>query len=79
MKERVCRDGDEGLYQPRIHSDRIKDLFRIGQEAGNIINRLTKQFIDEFCDPKSGEINWERLVEVTCGNYDLHRHGYTFD
>jgi len=36
-------------------------------EKAKIINRFTKQFIDEFCKP-SGEINWEKLVEFNCGN-----------
>src|SRR4030042_6032310 len=34
MKERVCRDGDERIYQPKIHADIIRELFRIGQETG---------------------------------------------
>ena len=35
-------------------------------------NRLTKEFLDKFCHP-SGAINWNKLVESTCGNYDLDR------
>ena len=41
-------------------------------ERGKVVNRFTKQFIDEFCDP-SGAINWGRLVEFNSGNYDLDK------
>jgi DNA polymerase III alpha subunit len=34
MKERICRDGDEKTYQPKIHRDRIKELYVIGVETG---------------------------------------------
>jgi hypothetical protein len=33
-KERVCRETDEKIYQPKIHSENIKELYRIGQETG---------------------------------------------
>ena len=32
--ERIKRHSDENLYQPKIHSDRIKELYIIGQETG---------------------------------------------
>jgi hypothetical protein len=34
MKERICRDGDESTYQPKIHRDRIHELYKIGVETG---------------------------------------------
>ena len=30
-----------------------------------------------FCD--DGVINWDRLVQANSGNYDLDRHGFTFE
>lgn len=30
------------------------------------------KFIDEYCRP-SGAIDWDKLVEAACGNYDLDR------
>ncbi|MBI3363131.1 MAG: cytosolic protein [Chloroflexi bacterium] len=39
-------------------------------EKSKVVNRFTKQFIDEFCDP-TGAIDWVRLVEHNSGNYDL--------
>ena len=44
------------------------DNFALGKSR--VINRFTKQFIDEFCDA-TGAINWMKLVEFTSGNYDL--------
>lgn len=41
-------------------------------ERSRVINRFTKQFIDDFCD-SSGAIDWVRLVEFNSGNFDLDR------
>lgn len=32
--ERVNRKDDEKLYQPRIHSKRIRELYKLGEETG---------------------------------------------
>ncbi len=39
-------------------------------EKSNIINKLTLQFIQYFCD-ENGMINWNKLVEACSENYDL--------
>ncbi len=39
-------------------------------DKSKIINRFTKQFIDDFCDDR-GAIDWVKLVEFNSGNYDL--------
>ncbi len=39
-------------------------------ERGRVVNRFTKEFIEQFCDD-SGTIDWERLVRFNSGNYDL--------
>ncbi len=36
-----------------------------------IANLLTKQFLDRFCDPNTGVIAWDRLVEANSRNFDL--------
>lgn len=41
-------------------------------ERDRVVNRFTRQFLDEFCDP-SGAVDWEKLVEFNSGNYDLDR------
>jgi hypothetical protein len=42
-----------------------------------VSNQLELQFIQEFCE-SDGSINWDRLVEAACGNFDLSRHGFDF-
>ena len=37
-------------------------------EKANMVNRLVKEFIDDYCLP-SGAIDWPKLVRLTCGNY----------
>jgi len=41
-------------------------------EKSKVTNRLTKQFIDRFCDD-SGTIEWVKLVEFNSGNFDLDK------
>ena len=33
MGERIVRENDENLYQPKIHSERIRDLYPIVEET----------------------------------------------
>ena len=33
MRERIDRQDDENFYQPKIHSDRIKELYMVSQET----------------------------------------------
>lgn len=53
-------------YQARKHNEKFE------KERAQASNRLTKQFMDGFCDD-TGAINWAKLVEFNCGNYDLDR------
>ncbi len=48
--ERICRDGDERLYQPKIHSNRIRELYRIGQETGLPLTVLLDYSIGKFIE-----------------------------
>lgn len=54
-------------YRAKEHNDAYI------QERDALINLLTKQFIDRFCDA-TGAIDWPRVVEANSGNYDLDRH-----
>ncbi len=58
-------------YKAKEHNDKYN------KEYSKIVNQLTKQFIERYCD-ETGEINWEMLVQETCGNLDLERHGFSF-
>jgi hypothetical protein len=42
-------------------------------EKSKVVNRFTKSFIDDFCDPL-GAIDWARFVAFNSGNYDLEKY-----
>ena len=48
MENRIDRKNDESLYQPRIHSERIRSLYRIKQATGKPMTVLLDQAIREF-------------------------------
>jgi hypothetical protein len=48
MKERVDRSDDERLYQPRIHSQRIRSLYLIRQQTGTSMTVLVDRAIAEL-------------------------------
>ena len=53
-------------YQAKEHNERY-----VNRKA-ETANRITKDFIDEYCHP-SGAIDWPKLVQAACGNYDLDK------
>jgi hypothetical protein len=48
MENRIDRKNDENLYQPQIHSDRIRELHHLKLETGIPITVLADQAIREF-------------------------------
>lgn len=48
MENRIDRKNDESLYQPKIHSERIRALYRIKQETGKPMTVLLDAAIREF-------------------------------
>jgi hypothetical protein len=40
------------------------------QERDGIINLLSNDFFDKFCNPTTGLIDWVKLVEFNSGNYE---------
>lgn len=72
--------GDRDLYKEIVEpiGYRAKEHNEAYEVAlANVLNQLTFQFIQVFCEP-DGSIDWPRLVEATCGNFDLDKHGFTF-
>ena len=53
-------------FRAREHNDEYL------QTKPLITNRITKEFLEVYCTPE-GAINWSKLVELTCGNYDLDK------
>ena len=54
----------EGSKQ-RYRAKENNDLF--SRKKAKIINRLTENFISDFCD-ENGKILWEKVVEFNSGN-----------
>ena len=52
MKEYICRKNDERIYQPKIHKDRIRELYLISQEIKLpmtvILDRIIREAIAEY-------------------------------
>ena len=47
-QERVSRQDDERLYQPKIHSRHIRSLHRLSLEVGEPITVLVDRALEEF-------------------------------
>ena len=48
MENRINRKGDEAVYQPKIHSDRIKTLYSLKQSTGKPMTVLLDQAISDL-------------------------------
>jgi len=78
MENRIDRRGNESLYQPKIHSDRIKTLYGLKLETGKPMTVLLDQAIDDLAEryrverqlivepvyQKVDQETWEEICEV---------------
>jgi hypothetical protein len=48
MENRIDRKNDESLYQPKIHSDRVKTLYSLKQATGKPMTVLLDQAIRDL-------------------------------
>jgi hypothetical protein len=48
MENRIDRKNDESLYQPKIHSERVRVLYNLKQVTGKPMTVLLDQAIREF-------------------------------
>src|SRR5215211_7878593 len=48
MENRIDRKNGESLYQPKIHSERIRSLYQIKQATGKPMTVLLDEAIREF-------------------------------
>jgi len=53
--ERIKRHDDARLYQPSIHSRRIRELHRISKETGQPITVLVDRALQEFIERPTPE------------------------
>ena len=55
--ERINRSDDERLYQPRIHSRRIRELYQIKTETGDPITVLVDKALADFVERRKAVIS----------------------
>jgi hypothetical protein len=48
MENRIDRKNDESLYQPKVHSDRIRELYNLKQATGKPMTVLLDQAIRDL-------------------------------
>lgn len=70
MENRINRKDDESLYQPKIHSDRIRVLYTIKQVTGKPMTVLLDQAIRDLAqiynvEFPQGEQTEEPIIEET--------------
>ena len=53
-------------FKAKEHNDKFF------KEKGNVINKLSKEFLNDYCD-NSGVINWPKIVEHNSKNFDLNK------
>jgi len=75
MENRIGRKDDESLYQPKIHSKRIRTLYSLKQETGKPMTVLVDQAIRDLAESyrtdhleepvmeEEREVAWEELCE----------------
>lgn len=65
MKERVDRHDDENIYQPKIHSDRIKELYAICQETHLpmtvVVDYALRSYYNAFIEEKEKQLEQAQI------------------
>jgi hypothetical protein len=62
MRERINRQDDENLYQPRIHSNRIKSLYQLRLVTGIPLTVLLDMAIQRFLEEQEKKIGEQIMV-----------------
>ena len=63
--------GQKSFYQSIVKPIGNKAKERneaFGREKGELVNKLTYELLDEFCDKKTRRILWDKLVKFNSGN-----------
>jgi hypothetical protein len=64
MENRIDRKDDESLYQPKIHSERIRTLYQLKLETGKPMTVLLDQAIRELAASYGVEFHPELKEEL---------------
>jgi hypothetical protein len=63
MDNRINRKEDDSLYQPRIHSERVRTLYSLKQETGKPMTVLLDEAIREMAEKyRAGNNHLEESV-----------------
>ena len=77
MEEKVDRTNDENLYQPKIHGERIRELYRLKKATGApmtvLLDFAIREFLASYGAPspiteepvfqKANDETWEEICE----------------
>lgn len=63
MENRIDRKNDESLYQPKIHSERVRVLYNIKQITGKPMTVLLDQAIRDLAESYNIEYREDEPVE----------------
>ena len=61
MKDRIDRSSDENLYQPKIHSERIRSLYQIKLMTGLPLTVLVDKAIVKFLEEQQKHISDQKI------------------
>ena len=74
MGERIKRQDDENLYQPKIHSRRIRSLYQISDITNLPMTVLVDLAIKEFI--KKYEVNIAKSQDlISAGDFEMGDRG----
>jgi len=72
MENRIDRKGDESLYQPKIHSEKIRELYRLKEATGApmtvLLDFALQEFIASYGQPgalEEKELSFQNVDEET--------------
>ena len=70
MTEKVNRKTGQSIYQPRIHAQRIKDLYQIKEKTGLPMTVLVDQALGEFLKNGDNFTALKTTIADILGSYD---------
>jgi hypothetical protein len=84
MKERIDRQDDENIYQPKIHSDRIIELYVLSQETHLpmtvIVDYALRSYYNAFIEEKEIQQQTQSEAEMNMeSRFEGDRQAHEFD
>jgi hypothetical protein len=70
MVERITREGDRNIYQPKIHAERISELYKVKLITGLPLTVLVDEAIRQYVSQYENTVEWKKLSEVEENHID---------